>query len=61
MEPNGARLMSSEELEIARHKAKANKLIDVNQQLDTEKAQLQDTIPRLQRFSNAEKVSGASE
>lgn len=54
MEPNVARIMSSEELEIARLKAKANKLIDVNQQLVREKAQLQETIQRLQRFSNAE-------
>ena len=38
MEPNVARIMSSEELEIARLKAKANKLIDVNQQLVREKA-----------------------
>lgn len=37
MEPNVARIMSSEELEIARLKAKANKLIDVNQQLVREK------------------------
>ena len=61
MEPNVARIMSSEELEIARLKAKANKLIDVNQQLVREKAQLQETIQRLQRFSNAEKEFGASE
>ena len=44
MEPNVARIMSSEELEIARLKAKANKLIDVNQQLVRENAQLQETI-----------------
>lgn len=55
MEPNVARIMSSEALEIARLKAKANKLIDVNQQLVREKAQLQETIQRLQRFSNARK------
>lgn len=61
MEPNVARIMSSEELEIARLKAKANKLIDVNQQLVREKAQLQETIQRLQRVSNAEIESGASE
>ena len=61
MEPNVARIMSSEALEIARLKAKANKLIDVNQQLVREKAQLQETIQRLQRFSNAEKEFGASE
>ena len=61
MEPNVARIISSEELEIARLKAKANKLIDVNQQLVREKAQLQETIQRLQRVSNAEIESGASE
>lgn len=51
MEANVARIMSSEELEIARLKAKTNKLIDVNEQLVKEKKQLQETIRRLQKCS----------